>query len=259
MDSKPTGNFLHKKGAHLRSVFAADFVPDDLPKLDDVSTKAQADAWQDAWHSTLNALDVALNNLGLENPPLEDTSINCNEQYHFSRFSGPGSNLAPRLYAIMLHVAKENGTFWASLKNLRKFLLVTNDNLIYRAVRLLVLSGFVEVIEATDGMPTKYRPIGHKQWAEKYADLKLCCKRVEKFPFPTEDDLGPKLYGILGGEKFFPNVLKGLRATRASDAQLLVLAKKFMEKDAGRGPGKERRKRFQQFVADVDDSPEVVS
>jgi len=182
-------------------------------------------------------------------PPTEDSAIYCNEQYHFARFQGSGSSLVPLLYAISLHVAGIDGTFFLSMTKLRRFLNVTNDHLVYDAASLLRRSGFWRLIETIDGKPTKYRPLTHKQWHEKYGEpLKLCPQKCADVPFRIDDKLGTKLYAILGGETYHPNVLKGLRNTGASDERIMELATQFIAADGGNEAGKERRKRLQQFV-----------
>jgi hypothetical protein len=162
-------------------------------------------------------------------------------------FTGEGASLAPLVYNVAFRIAGESGCFAASVANIAKYLNISDgrqDRCISSAIELLVTAGFFEVIEIEKGKPTKYRPVGHKEWAEKHPGF--CTKKVEKL-FPDEDELGKKLFGILGGEKYFPNMLKGLRNTGATDEQIEQSGKEFMEKDKGNGASG-RRKRFHDYL-----------
>jgi hypothetical protein len=181
----------------------------------------------------------------------EDSPIECNAEWHFARYSGPGAAHAPLLYSISFHLAGESGNFFLSVQKLAKFLKADPDN-IYAAAHLLETDGFWEVIEALPGKSKKYRPVPHKEWAEKHPNR--CTKKVE-FPFAADDEqlalFGRNLYAILGGEHFFPNVLRGFRKAAAglTDEQICERAKAFMVADAGNDSGKARRKRFREFLS----------
>ncbi|HTC46124.1 MAG TPA: hypothetical protein VK722_02290 [Candidatus Aquilonibacter sp.] len=174
------------------------------------------------------------------NPDNEDSPFHCSAEWHFARFTGDGASLAPLVYGIAFHIAGDSGNFAASVVRIAKYLNAKEDY-VYSAVNLLVLTGFFQVIEAEKGKPTQYRVVGHKQWAETHPGY--CTKKIEKL-FPDEDPLGKKLFGILGGEEYFPNLLKGLRNTGATDEQIEQAGKLFMEHDKGNG-SRGRRKRFQ--------------
>jgi hypothetical protein len=177
------------------------------------------------------------------NPDNEDSPFHCSAEWHFARFTGDGASLAPLVYNVAFRVAGESNNFAASALKIARYLNVKNDY-VYSAIELLVTAGFFEVIEVAEGKPTKYRPVCHKEWSEKHPGF--CTKKVEKL-FPDEDELGKKLFGILGGEKYFPNTLKGLRNTGATDEQIEQSGREFMEKDKGNG-SKGRRKRFQDYL-----------
>jgi len=175
----------------------------------------------------------------------EDSPLHCSSEYHFARMSGEGSTLVPLLYGVSFHLAKESKTFNLSLQKLGRFLNVKKGDYIYAAAHLLLASGFWEMIEAESGKPVMYRPVGHAEWAQKHPGF--CTSKIE-FPYSDGDELGRALHGILGGEKFFPNVLQGLRNTGATDEQIKEAARKFIVEDANKGSGKERRKRFQKYL-----------
>jgi hypothetical protein len=177
------------------------------------------------------------------NPENQDSPFHCSAEWHFARFTGDGAALAPLVYNMMFHVAGESGNFAASAVKIAKYLNVT-DRYIYDAVGLLVAAGFLQVIEEEKGKPTQYRPVAHKEWAEKHPGY--CTTKIEKL-FPDEDPLGKKLFGILGGVKCYPNWLKGLRNTGATDEQIEQSGKAFMEQDKGSG-SRGRWKRFQDYV-----------
>jgi hypothetical protein len=192
----------------------------------------------------LQAIDD-LNRTGLRrvNPDNQDSPFHCSAEWHFARFTGDGASLAPLVYNVVFRIAGDSGNFAASAAKIAQYLNV-NVRYVFDAANLLVASGFFQVIEAEQGKPTKYKPVGHAEWVEKHPGY--CTKKIEKL-FPDEDELGKKLYGILGGEKYFPNLLKGLRNTGATDEQIEQAGKDFMERDKGNG-SRGRRKRFQDHL-----------
>lgn len=203
--------------------------------------RIKVDAFPEQWLEAIH--DQSRTGLRKVNPENQDSPFHCSAEWHFARFTGDGAALAPLVYNMMFHVAGESGNFAASAVKIAKYLNVT-DRYVYDAVGVLVAAGFLQVIEEELGKPTQYRPIAHKEWAEKHPGF--CTKKIEKL-FPDEDPLGPKLFGILGGEKYFPNLLKGLRNTGATDEQIEQSAKDFMEHDKGNG-SRSRRKRFQDHL-----------
>jgi hypothetical protein len=176
-------------------------------------------------------------------PEKEDSFLHCSAEWHFARFTGDGASLAPLVYNIVFRIAGDSGNFSASAAKLATYLNV-NDRYVYDAIDLLVAAGFLQLIEAELGKPTKYRPVGHTEWAEKHPGC--CTKKIDKL-FTDEDPLGKKLFGILGGLKCFPNMLKGLRNSGATDEQIEQCGKTFMEQDKGKG-SKRRWKRFHDYV-----------
>src|SRR5580704_1006795 len=80
----------------------------------------------------------------------EDSPIRCNAEWHFSRFNGAGKTVAPLLYQVSFHLAKNTGSFHLKVAKSAKFLNTKPDN-IYEAAHLLVASGFWQVIEAEIG------------------------------------------------------------------------------------------------------------
>jgi hypothetical protein len=176
-------------------------------------------------------------------PEKADSFIHCSAEWHFARFAGDGASLAPLVYNIMFRVAGDSGNWAGSIHQIARYL-----NVEYRyaldAVSLLVAAGFLEVLETAQGKATQYRPVSHVEWAGKHPGY--CTKKLEKI-FPDEDELGKKLFGILGGVKCYPNLLSGLRNTGSTDEQIEQFGKDFMEQDKGTGSTR-RWKRFQDYV-----------
>jgi hypothetical protein len=161
----------------------------------------------------------------------ENSAIHCNAEYHFARFTGPGSTLAPLLYGISFHLAKDSGNFSLSMQNLKRFLNVTEDEAIYAAASLLVAAGFWVVIKTQLGTPTQYRPVGHEEWAAKHTGF---CTRKWEFPHNELTELrtlGKRLHGILGCEHLFDHVIAGWRKIGFSDDEICEYARQFV-----RGP-----------------------
>jgi hypothetical protein len=185
----------------------------------------------------------------------KDYPVHCNAEYHFMRMTGPGSDLIQPLYGVSMHIAYESRNFQVTLQPLARFLGVKEETL-YAAADLLVSSGFWEVIERRPNKPTKYRPLGHKEWAEKCGTVEWNEKQVGKYctvkaEFPFKEDsaeyqLGQKLHGITG-EEFVKGVLTGWLKL-APVPNLLSWAKDFMVEDAGAGAGIQRRIRLSKHL-----------
>lgn len=203
----------------------------------------------DQWAETiLDAVSVGARQV---NPDEEDAPLHCCAEWHFARFTGPGSKFVPLLYAISFHVAGESGNFFPTLEKLAPFLNTKRDN-IYAAARLLVVGGWWEVIEKEHGKPVKYRPVGHKEWEQRHSGR--CTKKIEVEYVHDDEELaklGRALGAILGGEKFHKNILLGVRNAApngSSDEDIRAHGKKFLAIDKGKGSGKERRKRFLKYL-----------
>jgi hypothetical protein len=188
-------------------------------------------------------------------PNKEDSPIHCSHEWHFARYTGPGSSLVPLLYGISFHLAGESGVFRPSLQGIQRYLNVGNADNIYAAAELLVTDGFWEVIERENGKPVKYRPVRHKDWAEQHPNR--CTKKIE-IDWVQEDEplaaLGRSLYAVLGGEKFHRNVLLGVRNAappNSTDEEIVTHGKKFLAADKGKGSGVARRKRFLEYLRDL--------
>ncbi len=166
--------------------------------------------------------------------------LNCCAEYHFARMSGDGASLVPLLYNISFHLAGDSQNFHLPVRHVAKF-LDTSEDYVYAAANLLVVSGFWEVIERRDGRATMYRPVGHKEWAEKRG-AKYCTVKAE-FPFKDETEsakLGAKLFGITGEGNFYDDVLTGWLKLGTSE-QLQEWAIEFMKTDADKGKGRKKR------------------
>jgi hypothetical protein len=183
-------------------------------------------------------------------PENEDSALECGSEWHFAQYTGPGSTLVPLVYSTAFRVAKKSKNWFASVPNIARYLHKRDDD-IYAAIDLLVADGFFRVIEAEKGKKVKYRPIGHREWAHLYPGR---CTAINSIAWEQKNPelalLGKNLWSILGGERFFPNVLRGLRkaAEGKTDEEICQLAQQFMAEDAGKGSGKDRRKRFAEFL-----------
>jgi hypothetical protein len=146
--------------------------------------RIKVDVFPEPW---LKAIDD-LHRTGLKrvNPENEDSAFHCSAEWHFARFTGDGSSLAPLVYNIVFRIAGESGNFAASIAKVAKYLGV-NKRYVFDAANLLVTAGFFEVIEAEQGKATQYRPVSHSDWAKKRPGY--CTKKIEKlFPFMVQDE-----------------------------------------------------------------------
>src|SRR5580704_5267576 len=85
------------------------------------------------------------------NPDEEDSPIHCSHEWHFARYCGPGSTLAPLLYGISLHLTKDSGNFKMAAESIARYLNKKKPDEVYAAASLLVADGFWQVIEQPDG------------------------------------------------------------------------------------------------------------
>jgi len=126
--------------------------------------------------------------------------------------------------------------------------LRTDEDYVYAAAALLRTAGWWQVLEEKRGKPTHYRPVGHTEWAAAHPG---CCTIKQEFPFQEKTELqmlGRRLHKFLGGAKLFDNVIRGWRRLAASDNELCVAAKVFMQEDRGRGAGIGRHQRFGAYL-----------
>jgi len=181
----------------------------------------------------------------------DDLPSYCCAEFHFAQYSGPGSTLVPLLYGISFHLSKESNSFHLALDKLVP-VLHTKDDLVYAAADLLVTDGFWIVTESENGKPVKYRPVRHTEWAQQHPGR--CGEKIVIEYADTGSELyllGRRLFAVLGGEKFHKNILLGVRnavSSRTTDDEICAHAKKFMALDKGKGSGKERRKRFIEYL-----------
>jgi hypothetical protein len=192
-----------------------------------------------------NTLQVGLIPTNKEAEEAKGYRLHCSSEWHFARFTGEGSSLAPLLYNVSFHLGGASESFHLSLRNVAEY-LDTKEEVLYAAAGLLVASGFWEISERGGiAKPTMYRPVGHKEWAEKRGGI-FCTVKAE-FPFKDETEeakLGAKLFGITA-EKYFTDVLTGWLRLGTSE-QLQEWAIEFMKEDGGKGK-KMRRKRLAEF------------
>jgi hypothetical protein len=192
-------------------------------------------------------VDLRRTGLRAIGPDEPEHALYCSAEYHFARFTGDGASIALLLYNISWHVAGADGLFFVSGQKLAAYLGIQNDEVIYAAARLLVLSGFWEVAERKLGKAVRYRLVSHEEWAQRHPGF---CITKYQFPFQDDDDVaqfGKRLHGILGGERFYRDVLRGWYPKYGTADELCADAVVFMKRDAGQSDGVGRRKRLGTF------------
>lgn len=182
-----------------------------------------------------DALRTGLKQTDKEKEEEKEFRLHCNAEYHFARFTGDGATLAPLLYGISFHLAGTSKNFFISMQEIARFLEVQEDAL-YSAAHLLVASGFWQVLEQRKGGSSRYRPIGHEEWAARNRG-RYCTVKCEH---PNRDDvpqhvLGRKLFAITG-EKFWDSAVERWRKL-GTDEQLEQWAREFMADDPGESDG----------------------
>lgn len=180
-----------------------------------------------------DALRTGLKQTDKEREEEKEFRLHCNAEYHFARFTGEGATLAPLLYGISFHLAGTSKNFFISMQEIARFLEVKEDAL-YSAAHLLVASGFWEVLEQRKGNSSRYRPIGHEEWAARnrgrYCTVK--CEHPHRDDTP-QHELGRKLFAITG-EKFWDSAVERWRKL-GTDEQLEQWAREFMADENGNG------------------------
>lgn len=168
----------------------------------------------------------------LTNEPLspDEQCLHCNSVYHLVRLHGPGSDLVLPLYELSMIVGGESGRFFPRMTELSSY-LNCHRNQLYLAADLLSESGFWEVLSEVRGKAVEYRPLNHHDWAIAHldkAEATCCVKAAMPWDNEEQDPLAPQLFGITGGARFYPNILKGWRALGLTDNQIVERAKEFM-------------------------------
>jgi hypothetical protein len=67
----------------------------------------------------------------------------------------------------MFHLGSKSNDAFPSIQKLARY-FNRNDDYLYSAVNLLVIAGFLEVLESEQGKTVHYRPVGHEEWAGKH-------------------------------------------------------------------------------------------
>jgi hypothetical protein len=164
-----------------------------------------------------------------------ETAFHCDTCWHL-----PG--LAFRIYELACKVGYRNkNKFWAILKNLAVYFNVS-ESTIKRELKILKELGFFEVLDEGPFIPTVYRVLSHKEYAEKHPGQ--CCQK-EALPWtddPLVDPLAQQFYAISGGKiKFRTNDMKGLRKLGFTDEELLREFRNFFDQ---KWPGGYTGKRY---------------
>jgi hypothetical protein len=185
-----------------------------------------------------------------------DSPLYCSAEWHFARMMGRGAALAPLLYNVICRVARDSGNFFVSLTKLAPYFNAVRQTL-YNAADLLEAHDWLVPREQPDnddwimrgqsalGVPGQYRPVFHKEWADLHPDE--CCQKLD-MPWAVDDVLATRLFGITGGNTFFPNVLRGWRNIGLTDDQIVDAARRFMDTDAAHVHGPEFRKALGEFL-----------
>jgi hypothetical protein len=188
----------------------------------------------------------------LANEPIldGDSPLHCSTEWHLVRLKGKGARLAPLIYSVSLRLTGESERFTCSMRRLSPYFNAHEQEL-YAAARLLVGAGFWVVLEEGLGKPTQYRPVLHRQWAERHPNQ--CCEKFVMFGAEDGDPLGPRLFGVTGGKEFYPNVLAGYRKKSGlTDDAIVERANVFMGTEearrSARGKGPAFRKALGSFL-----------
>jgi hypothetical protein len=147
---------------------------------------------------------------------METSHYHCSAEWHFARLNGRGRFFAAALYSFAFHLSKKTGRFYASIPRMAEYFGV-DERTVRHALRQLEKTGFFEVVSKPAGQAIEYRPVGHKEWREKYSG-KCVTKGTQN---ERANALGRLLYTLSAGRfNAWPNYLKGLRRIGAPWAAL---------------------------------------
>lgn len=154
----------------------------------------------------------------------EFSRLHCSAEWHLERLDYP--RLATAIYSIAFRISKNTGRFSVSYPNLAEY-FDADERHVARAVRQLRQIEFFEWLAADPGHSCVYRPVPHSEWSRSHPG-----KCTEKIALPWDwegDPLGRQLFAICDGriKFFYPNVLKGMRNTGLSDAEIVECMKEF--------------------------------
>lgn len=162
--------------------------------------------------------------------------FHCTSERHLARLTGDGASLALAIYGFAFHLSNKTGVFYASIPRLAAY-LEANEKSVRHAIRLLVKTGFFELLRQRKGKSTQYKPVRHPDWQRKHGGEKSCIENghcVEKLAMPWDDEeldkLGQRLHAISGGEyKPHINFIVGMRNTGHSDDAIVEHFRSYID------------------------------
>lgn len=170
----------------------------------------------------------------------------CSAEWHLSR---SGSMYAAVIYGFAQKLSKQTGRFNASIPKLAEY-FHADDRAIRKAIKKLVRSGFFVKLRAVPGSSVAYRPVPHKEWANKNPN---CCLEMIKNPWSDEekDALAIWLYAASDRTmKCFPNFMVAIRKTGHSEEAVRQHFQVFYAED-----GNEKKGRFKRFLQHLREQP----
>jgi len=176
--------------------------------------------------------------------PSEFSYFHCTGEYHFARMR---SALASPLHNFSLFLSKRDKVFWPSAPRLADYFGVS-EKTVRRSIDELLETGFFVVEKQPLGKSVHYRPVTHREWADKNPG-RCTMKAATPWSDEPKDPLAVRLYTLSGGEQFFPGFIKGARNTGLSDDVIAERFAAFFRQDPG---GRNHRyMRFMKFLREV--------
>ena len=157
----------------------------------------------------------------------EFSAFHCSAEWHIELHC---PNPASSIYNLAFRVARDSGRFTVSYPHLAEY-FQKSQSTVSRAVHGLRDVGLFKLLANDPGHKFTYQPIQHREWAQQHPGQ--CQEKISPPAHWERDLLGQALFTQCDGriKFFYPNVLKGMRATGLSDLEIVERMKTFRRID----------------------------
>jgi len=147
-----------------------------------------------------------------------DQRLHCSAEWHLAKLK---TGVAGIIYTHAIKVSRKSQNYYCSIPQMAAY-FGKDERTIGNAFHELEAAEFFERVREETGKAVNYRPVPHQEWGEHHPGR--CLEKSEMQRQAERDALGTTLNAVCGQEIktfFFPNVLKGLRKTQFTDAQII--------------------------------------
>jgi hypothetical protein len=158
-----------------------------------------------------------------------ESRLHCSAEWHLAKLK---TGVAGIIYSHSMKISSKSENYFCSIPQMAEY-LEKDDRTIGNAFNELEAAGFFQRVREEPGKAVNYRPVRHKEWAERHPDK--CIKKSEIPRSAERDPLGKTLTAACGQEInsfFFPHVLSGLRKTKFTDEQIVAEFRVFLDQES---------------------------